>query len=208
MPAWHTADGSRHRACAHTWTHIATGASGNPAPPPGHTELPLLADYVDGRRTLPDLLRFADAHEVNWLAMHPDPAADATSPGRCRIHRSRGDLYPPHASWLPATVTSPTVVGHRYQALVADGYTTRGGVLARFPAHEAARIAADLGRPDPTDDDGPWVQLFRDTLLILSGATDAHGDPCWIEQDQVAIDADGCYPLGAHHWQWTLAPVD
>jgi hypothetical protein len=165
--------------------------------------LPLLAEHLGGRRTLLDLLRFADAHELNWLGVDPDPATEATNT-RYRISRSHGDLYPPDACWRPATVTSPAVAGHRYPVLVADGYTARGGVLARFAADQVARMSEDLSRPHigVDDTDLPWIQRLHHTVIISAEVSDAEGGPRWIEQDVVYADADGCYAIGAYQWQW------
>jgi hypothetical protein len=57
-PVWYDADGHVHAATAETWTHTATGATGNPAPSSDRDRhLPLLPAHPDGRRSLSDLLR-------------------------------------------------------------------------------------------------------------------------------------------------------
>ncbi|MGC4857572.1 hypothetical protein ACLQ24_30460, partial [Micromonospora sp. DT4] len=63
VPRWYDADGTDHRALAETWTHTATGATGNPVPTDdGHGFLPLHTEHLDGRRDLLDLLRHARHH--------------------------------------------------------------------------------------------------------------------------------------------------
>jgi hypothetical protein len=207
QPAWHTATGTGYQVRAETWTHTATGGTGNPPlTDPGHGVLPLLAEHLDGRRTLLDLLRFADAHELNWLGVDPEPDSEQDYT-RYLVRRRRGDLLPPHASWRPATVTSPTLAGGGYRALVADGYTARGGLLARFPADQVAQMARELDQVHADDDHGevPWVQPLGDTVLILSRATDADGQTCWLEQDLVHADSDDHYAIGMYQWTWLPA---
>ncbi|NED50987.1 hypothetical protein G3I24_08710 [Micromonospora aurantiaca] len=66
VPRWYDADGADHRVRAETWTHTATGVTGNPVPADdGHGFLPLHTEHLDGRRDLLDLLRYARRHGMH-----------------------------------------------------------------------------------------------------------------------------------------------
>ncbi|MBQ1050832.1 hypothetical protein KBX50_20455 [Micromonospora sp. C51] len=207
VPHWYDADGAHHRAHAETWTHTATGATGNPVPADdGHGFLPLRTGHRDGRRDLLDLLRYARQQELPWLGLHPDPARDDTN-DRYRISRSRGDITPPLATWTPATVTCDVVGGGTFRAMVATGYTTlsRTGVLCRFPRYAVRRMAAHLDALHPGDMPGEHPRLRFDGDEVTVEWEHDHGlGSRWIEHDRVAPDANGCYAVGAYQWPWTL----
>jgi hypothetical protein len=204
-PLWYAADGSSHRVRAETWSHPATGTTGNPAQrDPADGFLPLLAEHHDGRRTLLDLLRFARRTEANWFGLDPDPATHDTNT-RYLITDHRGDLLPPDATWIPAIVTSTAVNSREYRALVADGYTALdGGVLVRFPPDTLRQLIDEQYEAFLDDDTGTVAQLsqFGDLLIVQRqehDGTDLH----WIEDDRCYPDADGCYLVGAYQWRWT-----
>jgi hypothetical protein len=207
-PVWYDADGHVHHARAETWIHTATGATGNPPKADerdGH--LPLLAEHPDGRRNLLDLLRFARDHDVNWLAVHPDPATDDTN-ARYQIRPSRGHTAPPAATWKRATVTCHTIGRGTYPALIADGYIALDGVLARFPYEAVQEMATDLAYLNMGEPIGqyPRIQLFDRKAVIHVEQPDDDELVLLLEQDQVTPDANGYLAIGAYQWTWT--PVD
>lgn len=205
VPTWYAADGTRHRVRAETWTDTATGATGNPAPnDPADHVLPLQVEHLDGRRTLLDLLRFASTHDVHWLGVDPDRASD-TGNTRYVIAQQRGDLLPPAAIWIPATVTSPDVGGGRYQALIADGYTALSGVLARFHRDDLRRLADDLYRLNEGDVTGdvPDLLCYDNSAIMQCRVQDDNDMVCRIEHDRVHADPTGYYAIGAYQWRWT-----
>ncbi len=219
-PIWHAADGTDYRVRAETWSHPATGTTGNPVQAdPADGFLPLLAEHRDGRRTLLDLLRFARRNEVTWFGLDPDPATTNTN-SRYLIADHRGDLLPPDVTWVPAPVTSPVVDGRVYPALIADGYTAvDDGVLARFPAEVLQALIDDQHEAFLADDTGTVAHLRRDgDLLVIEHLVHDDSntglrwvDRCydhdtelrWVEDDRCYPDADGCYLVGAYQWRWT-----
>jgi hypothetical protein len=206
IPAWYAADGTGHRVRAETWSHPATGTTGNPAQTdPTDGFLPLLAEHLDGRRTLLALLEFASRHRVHWFGLHPDPVATATTT-RYRIAEHRGDLVPPDATWVPAMVTSAAVDGRAYPALIADGYTALDGVLARFPPDSLQTLIEEQREAFLSDDTGTVVQLRQAGALLIVERQE-HDDTGlrWVEEDRCHPDADGCYLVGAYQWRRTLA---
>lgn len=208
IPAWYDVDGAEHRVRAETWTHTATGAPGNPGPTDdGDGFLPLCAVHLDGRRDLLDLLRFARDHEVRWLGVNPDRTSDDRN-DRYVLSPSRGDVLPPHAIWVPATVTSDTVGGGYYRALVADGHTALGGgLLCRFPRDEVYRMADHLHALSIGDMPGehPVLLVARDYVSVRWEQDTGEDSSRWIEEDRVPADADDHYAIGAHQWHWTNA---
>jgi hypothetical protein len=208
VPRWYDADGTDHRALAETWTHTATGATGNPIPADdGHGFLPLHTDHLDGQRDLLDLLRYARHHGMHWFGLHPEPASEATG-DRYRISRHRGDITPPLSTWTPATVTCDVVGGGAYRAMVAPGYTTltRSGVLCRFPRFAVQRMAAHLDALYPGDMPGEHPRLrFDGDEVAVEWENDDGLDSRWVEDDRVTPDANRCYAIGAYQWPWTLA---
>jgi len=206
IPVWYSADGALHRIRAETWSHPATGTTGNPAQADElDGVLPLLAEHLDGRRTLLDLLRFARQQQVHWLGLHHDPASDETNT-RYQISLTRGDVAPPDATWTRTRVTSPTVGGGSYQALVADGYTASGGVLPRFPRDAVQRMAEDLYHLNRGDILGEYPQVrLAGNLAIIERELDADQYRVRVvEEDRVHADADDCYAIGTHQWNWML----
>ncbi|MEU8332175.1 hypothetical protein AB0J14_35200 [Micromonospora arborensis] len=205
-PAWYDAHGAEHRVRAETWTHTATGATGNPRPHEGDGFMPLHTTHFDGRRTLLDLLRFARQHDVPWLGVNADRTSELHN-DRYVLSRSRHDHLPPDASWTLATVTCATVGGGTYWALVADGYTTlSGGPLCRFPQYEVERMARDLRKLATGDVPGqhPVLQLAF-CQVSVQWEDDLGEGSSWIEQDLCRIDADDHYAIGAYQWHWTNA---
>ncbi|TNH21812.1 hypothetical protein FHG89_30625 [Micromonospora orduensis] len=206
VPRWYDADGVDHRVLAETWSHTATGATGNPVPTEdGQGFLPLHTGHLDGRRDLLDLLRYARRHEMHWFGLHPDPASEATN-DRYRISRQRGDISPPLATWTPATVTCDLVGGGAYRAMVATGYTTlsRTAVLCRFPRFAVQRMAAHLDALYPGDMPGehPRLRFDGDEVAVEWEDDDGLGSR-WFEDDRVVPDANRCYAIGAYRWPWT-----
>ncbi|GAB3147151.1 hypothetical protein GCM10027290_29980 [Micromonospora sonneratiae] len=210
VPIWYDRDGTEHRARAETWTHTATGATGNPTPSDGeHGFLPLRATYLDGHRTLLDLLRFARDHTVHWFGLCPDPASDETN-DHYLLSVSRGDVIAPMSTWKTANVTSETVGGGTYRAMVANGHTTLdGGVLCRFPRGAVRRMADNLKRLQAGDMPGEHPMLrFDDDVVVVEWEQDRRAGT-WIirEMDRVSPDANGCYAIGAYQWRWTNATL-
>ncbi|MFG2064046.1 hypothetical protein ACGFIK_21800 [Micromonospora sp. NPDC048871] len=211
VPRWYDADGTEHRALAETWTHTATGATGNPRPADdGHGVLPLHTTFLDGRRDLLDLLRFARRHRMHWFGLHPDPTSDATD-NRYRISRDRGDISPPLATWTPAAVTCDVVGGGAYRAMVAPGYTTLGrtGLLCRFPLFAVQCMAAHLDslHPGRMPGEHPRLRFDGDEAVIEWEHDDGLGSR-WVEHDRAVPDANRCYAIGAYQWPWVLVPAE
>ncbi|MFC0532134.1 hypothetical protein [Phytohabitans kaempferiae] len=202
-PVWYDVDGQVHHTRAETWIHTPTGTTGNPArvdERDGH--LPLLAEHPDGRRNLLDLLRYARDHEVNWLAVDPDPATDDTNT-RYQIRATRRDTAPPDATWKRAKVTCPTIGGGTYPALIADGYTALGGVVARFSHDVVQKMATDLVYLNMSGLPGryPRIRLARGIAIVHTEQADGE-ITLLVEQDQVTPDATGHYSIGAYQWVW------
>lgn len=208
VPIWYGVGGTEYRVRAETWPHTATGATGNPRPnDDGDGFLPLHAVHLDGRRALLDLLRFAREHEVPWLGVNADRNSE-TGKDRYLLSLGREDVLPPDASWVTATVTSDTVGGGYYSALVADGYTALdGGPLCRFPHDEVGRMAGHLN--DLSIGDGPSehpILFLAHGFVIVYREEDTGEDSRrWIEEDRVPADADDHYAIGAYQWRWTRA---
>ncbi|MGI5213328.1 hypothetical protein [Plantactinospora sp. CA-290183] len=209
IPDWYDRDGTVHHARAETWIHIRTGARGNPAQvAETHGILPLKTGrYLKGRRTLLDLLRYAARHELNWFGLDPDPASEETS-SRYLVSRSRADVVPPDAIWIPATVTCEAVDGASFEALIADGYhSTLGAVLARFPLPQVRRMRAILTDLNDSDTPGDYPTLTHtdQELCVYRQRYDPGEFGCHhFEEDRVDRDADGYFTVGAHWWRWTL----
>ncbi|MFY1673966.1 hypothetical protein ACN27G_29105 [Plantactinospora sp. WMMB334] len=210
VPIWYDRDGTEYRVRAETWTHTATGATGNPRPnDDGDGFLPLHAVHLDGRRHLLDLLRFARDNEVPWLGVHPDRASNEDNT-RYVISQSRGDVLPADATWVPATVTCDTVGGGYYSALVADGYTALdGGLLCRFPRAEAERMAGHLHELSIEDIPAelPVPSVLGPYVVVLRQEDTGEDSTRWIEEDRIPVDADDHFAIGAYQWRWTPAPL-
>lgn len=206
-PVWYASDGTTHRVRAETWTHTATGRTGNPAQyDPTDGFLPLLTEHPDGRRTLLDLLHFARRTEATWFGLDPDPAAHDTNT-RYLLADHRSDVLPPDATWLPATVTCAAVDGRCYPALIADGYTARDrGVLARFPSDALPPLIEQQHDAFLADDTGTVAHLRRiGNVLIVERQVHDGTDLRWIEDDRCYADADGCFLIGGYQWRWVRA---
>lgn len=209
VPIWYDVDGTAYRVRAETWTYTATGATGNPHPNDGDGFLPLHAEHLDGRRTLLDLLRFARQHNVPWLGVNADRTSEDSN-DRYLLSHSREDILPPDASWVPATVTSDTVGGDHYTALVADGYSAvDGGLLCRFPRDEVERMADHLHGLSVGDMPGehPVLRLGAGFVSVQWEADTGEDSSRWIEEDRVPADADDHYAIGAYQWRWTPATM-
>ncbi|MEV5691986.1 hypothetical protein [Micromonospora globbae] len=208
MPCWCDADGAEHRTRSETWTHTATGVTGNPgSTDDGDGFLPLRAEHLDGRRDLLDLLRFARDRQLRWLGVNPNRASDDSN-DRYVLSHSRGDILPPHAIWVPATVTSDTVGGGHYRALVADGHTTLdGGLLCRFPRDEVERMADHLDALSLGDmpAEHPVLRVVGDYVSVRWEEDTGEDSSRWIEEDRVPADADDHFAIGAYQWQWAAA---
>lgn len=205
-PTWYSADGTEYRVRAETWTHTATGTTGNPHPgDDGDGFLPLRLQHSDGRRTLLELLRFARAHGLQWFGVNPVRTSQEGT-DRYVISHSRGDVLPANALWVPALVTCHNAGGGYYRALVADGYTAlRGGLLCRFPRHEVERMSRHLHSLSIGDMPGehPVLHTARDFVSVQYEETASDEGSLWIEDDRVPADADDHYAIGAYRWKWS-----
>jgi hypothetical protein len=140
---------------------------------------------------------------VNWLAVHPDPATNEDNT-RFQIHATRGEAAPPEATWKRAMVTSPTIGGGTYPALIADGYTALNGVVARFTREAVQQMGSDLAYLNLGDPIGEYPQIDLFTNAIIHMEAFDHDDTILRrEHDQVKPDADGYYAIGAYQWSWS-----
>jgi hypothetical protein len=175
--------GSRHRRGA------AIGADDRalylPLAEPGHAGRTLLED------------RRADAaNGARWFVLDSD--ADHVTFG---THFTREDRPAPTATWIPARVEIPDLLGP-YQAQIADGRTWNGWAIPRFTAETAARIATDTqtlaARHAPDE-----IQIVRLRVEIVSHA----GTP-QEEVETITADPDGLFPIGAFAWTWEVRHGD
>ncbi|MGC4851836.1 hypothetical protein ACLQ24_00200 [Micromonospora sp. DT4] len=207
-PAWYGEDGQPHRAYALTWRHPATATSGSydHAAPRGDY---LLLTVIRRDRSIPrviDTIREGVQRKHHWFWV------DTTGrwPFPCGTADHRDEIVPDTATWIPATVTSRAVHGHRYPALVADGYLGAGGVLPRFTRETAAEIAADLAR---LNEDGELMpgefptMRFDGDVAVISWQQHSLTDERVLEIDRCHRDAEGLYAIGAYQWTW-LTTVD
>jgi hypothetical protein len=212
-PGWFDRDGATHQAMAITWQHTATGAIGSPGQPdPAMGFIPLTYySLTRGWRNRPGLIdvlrRGADAG-AHWFAFE----SGAIGPTRFVVADHRHDIAPPTATWTPATVTSPIVGDRRFPALIADGYTTGDGVIARFDAQTVSAIAAYL--LDRHDDRNPATDLmpgelpllgFSNNAVSVSWSRDDGAREWWDEVDRVYPDHEGRYAISSPHWRWSIA---
>ena len=211
-PRWYDADGRSHTAASRTWMHPATGRSGTtPAVSGGY--LPLRSVPSSGFHVI-DWLRQAAAAGGHWLSIdlaRPRPVIGAD---QLDVGDQRGDLYPPEAVWLPATVACvPTTGAGTYPALIADGYrNTIGGEIARFDPDTVTRMIIDLDWDRATDGYQPGsraVLRWAGDRIEVFEHHNSGGIPGLRRYDVIGADPDGRYPIGAHLWPWlrTDAPA-
>src|SRR5439155_26391608 len=100
--------------------------------------------YARHRPALIDVLRGGARTGARWFALDT-----TTGPARFMVGDHRHDFALPTATWVAANVTSPTVGDQWYPALIADGYTTGDGVIARFDLASVSAMAEPAPRPEP-----------------------------------------------------------
>lgn len=169
----------------------------------GDGVLSLNAVHLDGRCTLLDLLRLARQHDVPWLGVNADRASKDSNE-RSLLSHSRMDLLPPDGSWVSATVTSGTVGGGYYSALVADAYTA---LLCRFLRDEVECMADHLHGLSIGDMPNEHPVLHPGASLVQWEEDTGEDSSRWIEEDQVPADVDDHYTIGAYQWRWTPATI-
>ncbi|MEV6523157.1 hypothetical protein AB0M43_14500 [Longispora sp. NPDC051575] len=195
LPGWHLPDGRAHHATARMWTHTPTGERGGADTIPRDGAL-ALNKHFDKRRKF--ILQIRDSiGSRHWLAV---TALEARPWISISAHPHRDDIAPPHALWIPAMVTADeTRVA--YPALIADGYTWNGSVLARFAQDTVARIAADIAAVHRAGETRFSVRLTSGAASIDYDYPGAHGTVTRTI-DRVHRDADGLYSLGTYQWRW------
>ena len=212
-PGWYDEEGVTHHAAARTWRHRVTGVSGSPGQPdPALGFLPLtyysLAKGWRDRPGLIDVLRRGARNGAHWFAF------DTSIIGLDRfvVTDHRHDIAPPTARWVPAKVTSPILGDQRYPALIADGYTTGDGVIARFDAATVSAMAEYL--QDRHRDRDPHTDLmpgelpllrFTNTAVAMSWSHDDGVREWWVEVDRTYPDHEGRHAIGAFHMCWSTA---
>ena len=211
-PGWYDPDGTIHQTEALTWRHPSSGQTGSPGQPdPGMGFLPLTHHdprYARRRPALIDVLRRGARTGAHWFALD----TTTTGPARFIVSDHRHDIAPPTATWVPANVTSPTIGDRWYPALIADGYTTGDGVIARFDPATVSAMAEylldrHLDRNPATDlmpGELPLLRIDGPAVAVLWSADDGLRER-WVEVDRVYPDHDGRYPLGAFQWRWSIA---
>jgi len=211
VPGWYDREGASHQAQALTWRHPPSGANGSPGQPdPAAGFLPLTHHDATSawrhRPALIDVLRRGARTGAHWFTLD----TTTTGTGRFAVSDHRHDIAPPTATWVPAAVTSPSVEDQCYPALVADGYTTGDGVIARFDRAAVSATAEYL--LDRHLDQNPATDLMPGELPLLriDGPAVAvlwtHDDGLrerWVEVDRVYPDHEGRYAVGAFHWRWS-----
>jgi hypothetical protein len=216
VPAWHDPDGSLHGAYARTWRHIATDRYGTANIDGYHTAyLPLFGD--GDQPDLIDAIRAARTDERHWRRVDIDPAdAHRITAHRVGFDEHRGDLVPADTRWVPADVTSDTVAGATYPALIPDGYESDSGyLLPRFDRPTVEHLVADLDTihhntdrtSDPMPGEYPWLRLNEryGHVLSVQEEIDNGVTSTWRRVDLVHPDAEGRYSIGAFGWPWRLA---
>ncbi|GIG63342.1 hypothetical protein Lfu02_77140 [Longispora fulva] len=195
LPGWHDPRGALHHVESRTWTHTATGLRGVPDLIPRQGVL-ALHKYLNLRCKFIEQIR-SSIGRYPWLAV---TALDSKPWFRVQVCRYRDEIAPAEALWVPAAVTARGL-GADYPALIADGYTWQGGVLARFTRGVATQIAADLNQTN-SGAPGRFSARFHDRAVCLDyDYPGAHGTVTR-ELDRTYPDADGLYALGAYQWPW------
>jgi hypothetical protein len=101
-----------------------------------------------------------------------------------------------------------------YPALIADGYTALGGVVARF---ELATVQAMAGylrdrhhdtnpRSDLMPGELPRLRFDGPAVAVLCSHDDGLRER-WVEVDRVYPDHDGLFPIGVYQWPWSACPA-
>jgi hypothetical protein len=138
MPIWYDHDGTEHQVPALTWQHPANGATATPGQPdPAAGFLRLTHHNHPGR-----------AHRGHRRALvrpRHEHCRRRPVPGQ----RPRDDIAPATATWVPANVTSPTVDGRVYPALIANNYTALGWSHPPLRPHHCADDGRRAHRPAP-----------------------------------------------------------
>jgi len=164
--------------------------------------------YARRRPALIDVLRRGARTGAHWFALD----TTTTGPARFIVSDHRHDIAPPTATWVPANVTSPTIGDRWYPALIADGYTTGDGVIARFDPATVSAIAEYLldrhldrnPRTDLMPGEMPLLRLHDRAVAVLWSADDGLHER-WVEVDRVYPDHAGRYGIGAFQWRWATA---
>ena len=200
QPGWFDADGNPHAARGRTWVDPEHETTATAVQETGY--LPV--------RGLPgstfhviDWLQQAASSGAHWLSIDITRRNPVISPSRLAVSDQRGDLYPPAATWIEASVACVPATGNGlYPALVADGYpSNHGGVLARFDRDTTARMVDDLQRARARQPG--WHAVLRwagERIEVYTENT--HGLLGLRRYDVVGPDPDGLYPIGAYLWPW------
>jgi hypothetical protein len=213
VPAWYRDRGTVHAADAHTWRHLGTGRYGTAGRDGYHTAYLPLNAQIGPEAPAITVLRAGHRTGRHWVTVDIDPADQhLITPQRVRLVEHRDTLIPPDSEWAPATVTCPTVAGHSYPALVADGYTSAAGSeLPRFDRPTVEQMITDLeavhANPDRHTDampgEYPRLRLAGDVLVAFE-EHDQGDTTTYREADRVRPDQDGRYAVGAYLWPWQL----
>jgi hypothetical protein len=201
LPGWYDDHRRPHRVPADGWHHPATGRRGVATrDTDADGWLPLtIRPRRHGREPLIDRLRRGPTAGALWFVLDTRPTATA----RIQLLDHRDEIAPPHVRWIPGTVTADVLAGVEYPALIADGYTALGGVLARFDRTTVELIAADLAilRAGAMPGEHPSVGL-RGDVAVVAWDHDTGARATAPEMDQVHPDHGGRYSLGAYLWPW------
>ncbi|MGQ5261048.1 hypothetical protein ACTWLT_09860 [Micromonospora sp. ZYX-F-536] len=201
IPAWHDAHGEHQSVHSASWRPTVART-----PTPTFSAFLPLRHQDSNRRRLIDVLRGGRDLDHHWLLLHPHTRpGEVLHAGSVQVLDHRDDIAAPEARWRPRMVTSSRVGDWGYPALVADGYTTANdGLVCRFDAPTARRIAADLDGPwrfDSMPGEYPRLRFNGSTLLLLEEYDT--GDRIRLDVvDRCYPDRDGYYSVGAHLWFW------
>ncbi|MEJ3741759.1 hypothetical protein WEI85_00455 [Actinomycetes bacterium KLBMP 9797] len=201
LPAWFDEFGHQYRVAADTWRHRATGRADTTR---RHRDvvgwLPLSARSRRRGRTLIDCLRHGASRRAHWFVLDTAPGTGV----RVRLLGHRGDIVPPHARWVPATVTADAVAGVEYAGLVADAYTALGGAIVRFTRDTVEQIADDLAnlQAGAMPGEHPIVRMRGDVAVIFEH--DDSNQTRLVEIDRAYPDHSGRLAVGAYLWPWRI----
>ncbi|NUR31261.1 MAG: hypothetical protein HOV83_36360 [Catenulispora sp.] len=202
-PVWYDETGQPHRAYAYTWTHPATGRSGNHQHAHPDGDLVLLEGHREGSvHSVIDTIRLGVESGHHWLWIDP---IGWPFPVGTADHRH--EIVPADATWIRSEVEAAALDGLCYRAVIAEGYEGANGVLPRFDRRTVDVIIADLdelhSHPATMPGEFPTV-AFDGDIAVISWQQHSLSDERVLEIDRCHPDAEGLYAIGAYQWTWTV----
>ncbi|WP_328463602.1 hypothetical protein OHA21_38370 [Actinoplanes sp. NBC_00393] len=200
QPGWFDADGKTHAARGRTWVDPEYGTVAAAVGEVGY--LPVRG-LPGSTFHLVEWLQQAAADGAHWLSLDLTRRRPVIGPSQLAVSDQRGDLYPPAATWVEASVACVPATGSGlYRALVAAGhYSNHGGLLARFDRDTADRMVDDLQRARAHQPGFHAVLRWAGEHIEIY-TENADGPSGLRRYDVVGPDPDGLYPIGAYLWPW------